>query len=89
MASRTQNEREFQFWEDLSDGRRRYWSERPGLAWGRLRITKTVDAQETVLQIIHELYDSKNRLVHWRQTFPFDSGPHILRSDVPQPGAKS
>ncbi|HML22671.1 MAG TPA: hypothetical protein PKD09_13545 [Aggregatilinea sp.] len=75
MASRTRNEREYLFWEDLPDGRRRYWSERPGLTWGRLRIIKTVDAQETVLTIVHELYDNTNKLVHWRQTFPFDSGP--------------
>jgi hypothetical protein len=55
MATRSQNEREFRNWEELSDGGRRYWRDRKGEINGLQRIVKIVDADEKTLFVIQEI----------------------------------
>ncbi len=81
MTARQRNEREFEFWEDLADGGRRYWNTRAGPFRGTQRLVKTVDANERVIQIVQEIYDADGRLIEWQQKYPFDSGPHTRFSE--------
>jgi hypothetical protein len=52
MATRKQNEKDFEHWEDLPDGGRRYWFDRRGAIWGVQRIIKIVDLDEKTLFLI-------------------------------------
>jgi hypothetical protein len=60
MATREQNEKRFKNWEDLPDGRRRYWYDRRGNVSGYQRIIKIVDADETTLQLVQEIYNDED-----------------------------
>lgn len=62
MATRAQNEREFDQWVDLPDGGRRYWFDRVGGAWGYQRIVKVVDAGENTLLVMQEIYNDDGTL---------------------------
>jgi hypothetical protein len=83
MATRSQNEREFDDWEDLDDGGRRYWFDRRGGAWGFQRIVKIVDADENTLTVLQEIYNDDGILYERHQKFPQDTGHQILREKNP------
>jgi hypothetical protein len=55
MASRSQNERKFKYWEELPDGGRRYIREFAGRAGGRARYIKEVDAAGPLVAV-HEKF---------------------------------
>ena len=74
MATRKDNERRFKNWDDLPDGGRRYWYDRKGITSGYQRIIKVVDAHETTLQLLQEIYDDENHLIERHQKFPVDTG---------------
>jgi len=74
MATRERNERKFPFWEELSNGGRRYWKERPGVVFGAQRIVKFADASEVTLRIVQEVYDGAGNLIESHQKYPVDSG---------------
>lgn len=78
MATRKENERAFRHWEDLPDGGRRYWRERPGGDFGYCRYIKTVDADENTLRFVQEIYDDDGRLIEVHQKFPVDTGHQVL-----------
>ena len=74
MASRAQNERTFEQWEELPGGGRRYFREFAGRAGGRARYVKEVDAAEITIRFAQEIYDPDGRLVAIHEKFPVDLG---------------
>lgn len=78
MATRKQNERDFPNWEDLPDGGRRYWRERPGGDFGWCRYVKIVDADENTVSFVQEIYDDELRLIEMHQKYPVDTGHQLL-----------
>jgi hypothetical protein len=79
MPSRNRNEKKFLHWEDLPDGGRRYWRDREGAEWGFQRIILIVDAVETTLSLVQEIYDDEGQLVERHQKYPVDTGHQVLR----------
>jgi hypothetical protein len=78
MASRKDNERAFPNWQDLPDGGRRYWRDRPGGDFGYCRYLKIVDAGEMTLLFVQEIYDDNDLLIEIHQKYPVDTGHRIL-----------
>ena len=76
MATRSQNERRFPKWEDLSEGRRRYWRDVQGRRGKILRYVKVVDGNENTLEFVQEIYDANGRLIEIHEKFPMDKGHH-------------
>jgi len=74
MSSRAQNEWKFKYWEELSDGGRRYIREFLGRAGGRARYIKEVDVNERTVRFAQEIYDQTGRLVAVHEKFPVDLG---------------
>jgi hypothetical protein len=74
MATRTENERKFSNWEELSNGKRRYWRDVEGRRGRWLRYVKIVDANETTLSFMQEIYDHTGALVEIHEKFPADKG---------------
>jgi hypothetical protein len=74
MASRAQNERKFKHWEELPNGGRRYTREFFGRAGGRARYIKEVDATETTIRFVQEIYDAAGKLIEVHEKFPVDLG---------------
>ncbi len=81
MATRKQNERAFPNWEDLPDGGRRYWRERPGGDFGWCRYVKIVDKDENTLRFVQEIYDDDGILIEVHPKYPQDTGHQYLASD--------
>jgi hypothetical protein len=81
MAKRQQNEKDFEFWEALPDGGRRYWNERKGTVWGTQRMVKIVDADENTVQVVQEIYNDQGELVQRHQKFPVDTGHRIIQPE--------
>ncbi len=74
MSLRGQNERRFGHWEDLPDGKRRYWLDVKGRQSWRARYVKIVDSEETTLRFLQEIYDEKDTLVEVHEKYPVDKG---------------
>jgi hypothetical protein len=74
MASRSQNERKFRYWEQLPNGSRRYIREFVGRAGGRARYIKEVDVNERTIRFAQEIHDAIGRLVAVHEKFPVDLG---------------
>ncbi len=79
MATRRQNEKSFDHWEDLPDGGRRYWFDRVGAIWGVQRIIKIVDQDEKTVLLLQEIYNDEGELVERHQKFPVDTGHEIIK----------
>lgn len=78
MAKRRQNERTYPNWEDLPDGGRRYWRERPGGDFGWCRYVKIVDSDERTISFVQEIYDNDGKLIEVHQKYPADTGHQYL-----------
>jgi len=74
MSTRTQNEKKFDSWDELSGGGRRYWLDVLGRLGWRARYLKEVDAQETTLLFWQEIYDDQGKLVEIHEKYPVDRG---------------
>ncbi len=81
MASRKENERAYPNWEDLPDGGRRYWRQRPGGDFGFCRYVKIVDKDEKTVSFVQEIYDDDGTLIETHQKYPEDTGHIILREE--------
>jgi len=79
MATRRQNEKDFDHWEELPDGGRRYWFDREGARWGVQRIIKVVDQTEKTLLLLQEIYNDDGELVERHQKFPRDTGHEVMK----------
>jgi hypothetical protein len=86
MANRRQNEKEYPNWEELSDGGRRYWRDRPGRVRGFQRIIKIVDVNKNTLRVVQEIYNDNGELVEYHQKYPKDTGHQIVRQENNEPG---
>jgi hypothetical protein len=71
---RKQNENEFELWEDLPDGGRKYWFDIKGKMGGFARYVKTVDKNEATVLFVQEIYNSKSELVEIHEKYPIDKG---------------
>jgi hypothetical protein len=78
MATREQNERRFQNWQEFSDGTRRYWMDRAGAVSGFQRMIKVVDADEKTMQVLQEIYNDEGELIERHQKYPVDTGHERL-----------
>ena len=85
MASRSQNEKEYRNWEALADGGRRYWRERKGKINGVQRFIKIVDAEETTLLVVQEIYDDDGHLIGRHQKYPVDTGHQVIERQEEEP----
>ncbi len=74
MSTRTQNEKKFGNWDELSGGGRRYWLDVSGRLGWRARYLKEVDAQETTLLFWQEIYDDRGNLMEIHEKYPVDRG---------------
>lgn len=81
MATREQNERRFKNWDDLPNGGRRYWTQRRGAVSGYQRMVKIVDADETTLQVVQEIYNEDDVLIERHQKYPVDTGHQRLQDE--------
>lgn len=83
MSKRRKNERAFPNWEELPDGGRRYWHERPGGEFGKCRYVKIVDANENTVSFVQEIYDDDSTLIEIHQKYPVDTGHQMVSEDNP------
>lgn len=74
LSKRTQNEKKFGQWEELSGGARLYRLEVRGrLGWLAL-YKKEVDSGEETIRFWREIYDDQGRLVEIHEKYPLDIG---------------
>lgn len=74
MSTRTQNEKKFGQWEELSGGGRRYWLDIHGRQGWRARYLKVVNAGEITQQFRQEIYDEHGNLAEIHEKYPVDKG---------------
>ena len=78
MATREQNERQFDHWEDLPGGGRRYWNNRAGGDFGWQRMVKVVDENEVTIRVVQEVYNDDGVLIGYHVKYPEDRGHTYL-----------
>ncbi len=76
---RIQNEREFEFWNDLENGGRKYWFEIKGRMGGFARYIKVTDSQENTISFVQEIYNSIGELTEKHEKFPLDNGHQKIK----------
>ncbi len=74
QQKRIQNEREFEFWDELENGGRKYWFEIKGRMGGFARYIKLTDPEENTISFIQEIYNSIGELTEIHEKFPIDKG---------------
>jgi len=74
MTKREQNERKFDEWEALPNGRRRYRMKIEGRHGWKAIYMKEVDADEITLSFWQEIYNEQNELVEIHRKYPVDEG---------------
>ena len=79
VTKREKNERKFGSWEELPEGRRRYFFEVKGRFGWKARYVKEVDVNETTTKFYQEIYDENSRLVEIHLKFPVDLGHKKMR----------
>ncbi len=73
-AKREQNENEFDYWEVLDGGGRKYWFDIKGKSGGFARYVKTVDEQEQTILFVQEIYNAQGKLTDIHEKYPVDKG---------------
>lgn len=63
MSTRSQNERKFSHWEELSGGGRRYRLDVRGRLGWLARYLKEVDAKASTVRFWQEIYDDRGKRV--------------------------
>mgnify|MGYP001323176983 CR=1 FL=1 len=81
MATRGQNEHDFPNWDELANGGRRYWVDKPGRVRGFARYVKIVDANEVTQSIVQEIYDNDGNLIERHQKYPVDTGHQSVEQE--------
>lgn len=81
MSSRAENERRFPHWDELPDGGRRYYAIKRGKVKNYARYVKTVDANETTISLVQEIYSDRNELIAIHQKYPVDTGHQDVAGD--------
>ena len=76
---RVQNEAEFDFWQELEQGGRKYWFDVKGKSGGFARYIKTVDKNEITVLFVQEIYNSNGELTDIHEKYPVDKGHKKLK----------
>ncbi len=74
QQKRRENERKFSEWNDLSTGGRCYVLEIAGFHGWTARYVKEVDAGESTVRFLQEIYDDRGQLVEIHEKYPVDKG---------------
>jgi len=74
MSTRSQNEKKFGCWDELTAGGRRYRIEVPGKLGWLARYLKEVDTDERTVRFWQEIYDDKGKLIETHEKYPVDKG---------------
>ena len=74
IVKRSQNERKYKKWDDLADGRRRYYYDVQGQVVGFARYIKIVDNEEITIFFGQEIYDAFGNLIEIHDIYPNDTG---------------
>jgi hypothetical protein len=78
---RRENERKFGNWDELSTGGRRYWYQVEGRSRWTARYIKEVDATESTIRFVQEIYDETEMIREVHQKYPVDLGHQRLKGD--------
>ncbi len=78
---RLKNEKDFEHWEDLETGGRRYWFEIKGRSGGKARYVKTVDENEQTVSFVQEIYNAEGMLIEIHEKYPIDKGHQKVNED--------
>ena len=78
LATRRENEKKFQQWEDHDDGTRTYWYEVLGKHGWRARYIKHVDANEDTIAFRQEVYNEQGELAEIHEKYPVDKRHQAL-----------
>jgi hypothetical protein len=68
------NEKKYGNWEDLGNGKRKYWFELIGKDKGKAIYLKEVDENEDIIRFWQEIYDENNKLIEIHEKYPVDTG---------------
>lgn len=79
-AKRRRNERQFDQWEPIENGGRRYRQKVLGHFGWKAIYFKEVDDQERTIRFWQEIYNEEGMLMEIHEKYPFDKGHHKLRS---------
>ena len=74
MATRWHNERYYGSWDELPDGGRRYYKIVEGESGGYARYVKVVDASETTVELLQEIWSAGGTILSVHRKYPEDSG---------------
>jgi hypothetical protein len=78
LNKRILNENEFDHWEELHNGGRRYWFDVKGRNSGFARYIKVTDEKEITLSFVQEIYNNDNELISIHEKYPKDKGHQNL-----------
>lgn len=78
---RLKNEKDFENWEALETGGRRYWFEVIGRSGGKARYVKIVDEKEETLSFVQEIYNAEGILIELHEKYPIDKGHQKVNHD--------
>jgi hypothetical protein len=73
-SKRVKNEKEFDNWEDLPEGGRKYHFEVLGKMGGFASYIKITDADEKTISFVQEIYDSEGKISSIHEKYPIDKG---------------
>ena len=73
-SKKVKNEKEFDRWEELAEGGRKYWFDVKGKTGGLARYIKITDFEENTISFVQEIYDNKGILTSIHEKYPFDKG---------------
>ena len=78
---RKQNEGKFKAWDELPNGRRRYFYEVQGRHGWLVRYIKVVDASERTIKFYQEIFDEDGQLVEIHEKYPVNKGHIRVKGD--------
>ena len=78
---RKQNEGKFKAWDELPNGRRRYFYEVQGRHGWLARYIKVVDASERTIKFYQEIFDEDGQLVEIHEKDPVNKGHIRVKGD--------
>jgi hypothetical protein len=81
-SKRKQNEKEFEHWNELENNGRLYWFSIQVRTGGKAVYLKEVNADETTISFVQEIYNAAGELIELHKKYPIDEGhKKIKRND--------
>ncbi len=71
---RLKNEKEFDKWEELPEGGRKYYFDIQGKHGGFARYVKITDIEEKTISFVQEIYDNAGKITSIHEKYPLDKG---------------